>query len=382
LKRKAFPKLVIVVSLVAALAIVAPMMSGCLGKPAVAPPAAPPEVAPEVAPPEVAPPVAPAEVVEPIRWRLQTYAGPALAEHVCFNAIREFNEAAEGRMVIDMYSADQLVPHGELFRAMQEGTIEAVVSDDDSMASPADIRVFAAYFPLGIRYSLDNAAMFNWWGLDEIWTEAYDEIEGVTWLSSGSWDPCNFTTTRPIRSIEDFQGLRVYMFPTGGVFMSQYGVVPVSLPYEDAEMAVLTGMLDGMSWCAITENYTVGWADVTDYYLTNNISGAWIGSWFVNTDAWEALPADLQALYLLMCDKSHYYRLHWYWWGEPYYRKYETKYLEFTTIPADEWAIVEADAIVFWDEEIATISPRCARVVEIYKEYNQCMLDAGPPYRY
>ncbi len=368
----------LIVILVAVIAILVPLISSCLpGRPAVAPPEAP-------APAPVAPePVAPvAEVVEPIRWRLQTYAGPALAEHVVFNAIRDFNEAAAGRMVIDMYSADQLVPHGELFRAMQEGTIEAVVSDDDSIASPADIRVFGAYFPLGIRYSLDNAALFNWWGLNEIWTEAYDEIEGVTWLSSGSWDPCNFTTTRPIRSIEDFQGLRVYMFPTGGDFMTQYGVVPVSLPYEDAEMAVLTGMLDGMSWCAITENYTVGWADVTDYYLTNNISGAWIGSWYVNTDAWEALPADLQMLYRLTIDRSHYYRLHWYWWGEPYYRRYEDKYLEFTTIPAEEWKIVEEAAIKYWDEEIAPISPRVARVVEIYKEYNRTMELAGPPYRY
>lgn len=55
MKRRVFQKLIIIVSLVAALAIVVPLMSGCLpGRPAVAPPAAPPEVAPpEVAPPKV-----------------------------------------------------------------------------------------------------------------------------------------------------------------------------------------------------------------------------------------------------------------------------------------------------------------------------------------
>ena len=55
-------------------------------------------------------------------------------------------------------------------------------------------------------------------------------------------------------------------------------MVPVTIPYEDAEVAVQTGELDGMAWSGITEDYTVGWADVTDYFLTNNISGAWIGS--------------------------------------------------------------------------------------------------------
>ena len=316
----------------------------------------------------------------PIRWRLQSYAGPALNDHVSKNAIDEFNIAANGEMFIEVYTADQLVPHGELFRALQEGTIDAVVSDDDSMAAPVDVAIFGAYFPLIARYGLDVNVLWNWWGLNEIWKEAYDEIEGVTWLSQGSWDPCNFATTKPIRSIEDFKGLRIYMFPTGGKFMQQFGVVPIVMPYEDVEMAIQTGMLDGVSWCGLTEIYTVGWADVTDYYLTNPISGGWSGGWFVNTKAWEKVPPHLQQLFLLTIDKSHYYRAHWYWWGEAHYRTKGEK-LELTTIPNEEWKVVEEAAYKYWDE-IAATSPRRARVVAIFKEYIETMKEAGPPYRY
>ncbi len=60
---------------------------------------------------------------EQIKWRLQSYAGPALNDHVCKNAMVEFNIAANGEMVVEVYTADQLVPHDELFRALQEGTI-------------------------------------------------------------------------------------------------------------------------------------------------------------------------------------------------------------------------------------------------------------------
>jgi hypothetical protein len=35
----------------------------------------------------------------PIKWRLQTYAGPALADHVVKPAIDAFNKAANGEMV-------------------------------------------------------------------------------------------------------------------------------------------------------------------------------------------------------------------------------------------------------------------------------------------
>jgi TRAP-type mannitol/chloroaromatic compound transport system substrate-binding protein len=315
-----------------------------------------------------------------IKWRIQTYAGPALAAHVIKPSIDAFNKAANGEMVIELYNADQLVPQGELFRAVQKGTMDACQSDDDSIAAPVDVAVFAAYFPFASRYSLDVPTLFHWYGLDKIWQEAYAGIKGVTWLGSGSWDPCNFATVKPINHLADLKGLRMYMFPTGGRFMQQFGVVPMSLKYEDVQMAIQTGELDGVAWSGITEDYTVGWADVTKYYLTNPISGAWSGSYFVNSAAWEKVPEHLKSLFKLSMDSSHYYRLHWYWWGEAHYRVKGGK-LKLTTIPANEWKTVEDAAIKFWDE-IAAKSPRNAKVVKILKEYAQIMKDAGPPYRY
>ncbi len=315
----------------------------------------------------------------PIKWRLQTYAGPALAEHVIKPSIDAFNKAANGEMEIELYFADQLVPTGELFRAMQRGTIDAVQSDDDSIAAPVDISVFGGYFPFATRYSLDVPALFNKWGLKEIWEEAYSEVEGVTWLGAGAWDPCNFATKDPIRSLEDLKGKRIFTFPTAGRFLSRFGVVPVTLPWEDIEVAMQTGELDGIAWSGITEDYTVGWADVTKYFLTNNISGAWCGSYFANSERWQELPEHLQTLFRLCMDSSNYYRLHWYWAGEASLRVDGTK-LELTTIPDAEWAKVEAEAEKFWDE-IAAESERNARVVKILKEYNATMKKAGPPYR-
>lgn len=314
-----------------------------------------------------------------IKWRLQTYAGPALGEHVIKPAIDSFNKIAGDEMQIELFYGDQLVPTGELFRAMQKGTIDAVQSDDDSMASPTEVTVFGGYFPLALRYSLDVPALFNHWGLAEIWDEEYSKV-GVKHISAGSWDPCNFATKTPINSLADLNGKRIFTFPTAGRFLSRFGVVPVTLPWEDVEIALQTGELDGIAWSGITEDYTVGWAKVTDYFLTNNISGAWIGSFFANMDRWNELPPHLQELVKVTFDSSHYYRQHWYWAGEAKLRVDGTE-LALTTIPDAEWAQVETEAAKFW-EEIAAESPTKARVVEIIKKYNSTMLKAGPPYRY
>ncbi|MEZ5778722.1 MAG: TRAP transporter substrate-binding protein [Paracoccaceae bacterium] len=315
----------------------------------------------------------------PIKWRLQTYAGAALGEHVIKPAIDSFNKIADGQMEIELYFADQLVPTGELFQAMQRGTIDAVQSDDDSMASPTEVTVFGGYFPFASRYSLDVPVLFNQWGLNEIWDSEYSKV-GVKHISAGAWDPCNFATKDPINSLEDLKGKRVFTFPTAGRFLAQFGVVPVTLPWEDIEVAVQTGELDGVAWSGITEDYTVGWADVTNYFLTNNISGAWCGSFFANMDRWNELPDSLKELVKVCFDSSHYYRQHWYWGGEARLRVEGTK-MKLTSIPDDEWATVEAAARVFWDE-IAAESELKAKVVGIFKAYNEAMEKAGRPYRY
>jgi TRAP-type mannitol/chloroaromatic compound transport system substrate-binding protein len=316
----------------------------------------------------------------PIKWRLQTYAGPTLAENVIKPSIDKFNKIANGEMVIELYTSDQLVPTNELFRAMQRGTIDAVQSDDDSINAPVDVSIFGGYFPLALRYSLDVPTLFEQYGLRKIWEEAYGEVEGVTWLGAGSWDPCNFATKKPIRSLADLKGLRIFTFPTAGKFLKQFGVVPVTLPWEDVEVALQTGELDGITWSGITEDYTVGWADVTKYYLTNNISGAWIGSYFANSERWKELPDRLKTLFNVCMDSSHYHRQYWYWWGEAHYRVTGGK-LELTTIPSKEWQTVEDAAQKFWDD-VAKTSPRRAKVVKIIREYNDVMRKAGPPYRY
>ncbi|CAN0571288.1 unnamed protein product, partial [Ectocarpus sp. 12 AP-2014] len=66
-----------------------------------------------------------------IKWRFQTYAGSALGEHVTKPVIDYINANANGELEVELFYADQIVPTGELFQALQRGTIDGVHSDDD-----------------------------------------------------------------------------------------------------------------------------------------------------------------------------------------------------------------------------------------------------------
>ncbi|QFT99628.1 Lactate-binding periplasmic protein precursor [Roseovarius sp. THAF8] len=314
-----------------------------------------------------------------IKWRFQTYAGSALGEQVTKPAIDYINANANGELEIELFYADQIVPTGELFQALQRGTIDGVHSDDDSMASPTPLRMFGGYFPFATKHILDVPVLFNQYGLADIWREEYGKV-GVQWLSAAGQDPCNFNTKKEITSVDDLDGLKLYTFPTAGRFLAKFGVVPVNIPYEDAEVAVQTGELDGMAWSGITEDYTVGWADVTDYFLTNNISGAWIGSWFANQERWAELPDHLKSVVMAGIEAGHTYRNQWYWGGEAALRANGDK-LELRSVPASEWAEVENAAKEFWDE-VAQEGEVHEKIVGIFREYNSVINQAGVPYNF
>src|SRR3972149_6498861 len=81
------------------------------------------------------------------KWRLQTYAGSTLGQHVAKPGIDAFNIAANGEMEIALYYADELVPQGELIKAMQRGVVDAVQTDEDSAQAPVGLPVFGGSVP-------------------------------------------------------------------------------------------------------------------------------------------------------------------------------------------------------------------------------------------
>lgn len=183
-----------------------------------------------------------------IVWNIQTYAGEDLAQQVIKRSINKFNEIAAGEMRIDLHYADKLIPTEDVFRALKEGDLDLAQADDASIGSTADISVFSGYFPFACRSSLDVPVLFNKWGLKRIWLEAYRNVEGVTWLGSGSWDPCHFITVKELNGLDDLQGLKVTTFPTAGKFLSRFGVQPVQIKQDAFIPALNSGDIDGMAW--------------------------------------------------------------------------------------------------------------------------------------
>jgi hypothetical protein len=178
-----------------------------------------PSVARRVAAASPSPP--PAIAQSTIRWRMQTYAGPALAEHVIKPAIDHVQQDRQRRDGDRALLRRPARAHGRALprHAARHHRRRAV--DDDSMASPTEVTVFGGYFPFASRYSLDVPVLFNHWGLNEIWEEEYAERSAS---STGSPPAPGIPATSPPRTrsarLADLQGKRVFTFPTAGRFLA------------------------------------------------------------------------------------------------------------------------------------------------------------------
>jgi TRAP-type mannitol/chloroaromatic compound transport system substrate-binding protein len=209
---------------------------------------------------------------------------------------RAFNKIAAGQMEIELYFADQLVPTSELFQAMQAGTIDACsrMTIQHGLADRSD-RV-RRLLPPGAALFAGRAGAVQPIRPGAIWEEEYAKV-GVSTSRPGPGIPATSRPRKPINSLADLKGKRIFTFPTAGRFLAQFGVVPVHAALgrrrrSRCRPASWTG------WPGRASPRSTRWAgpNVTKYFLTNNISGAWIGHFFANMERWNALPPHLQEL--------------------------------------------------------------------------------------
>ena len=314
----------------------------------------------------------------PIKWRLQTYAGAALGEHVIKPAVDAFNKAANGEMEIELYFADQLVPTGRAVPRHAAGHDRrgAVRRRLHGLAG-RDLASSAATSP-SPPLLLDVPVLFHQYGLDEIWDEAYAKAPASPGFGGGP-GPLQLRHQEARSALADLQGKRIFTFPTAGRFLTQFGVVPVTLPWEDIEVAMQTGELDGIAWSRHHRGLH-GRLGRRDRLLHRPTTSPAPGSarYFANEKSWDETagapasssgwPASTPATTTASSGT-----------GAARRTTRHRRQAEADHHPGRGMGEVEAAALKFWDE-IAAESERKAKVVQIFKDYNAILKKAGGVY--
>ncbi|MEE9521021.1 MAG: TRAP transporter substrate-binding protein DctP [Dehalococcoidales bacterium] len=368
MKREKLRKLIIAVSLVAALAIVIPMMSGCLGKPAAAPPEAAP---PEAAPPEaVAPPEAPAEAAPTYQLRITSpFGAPDTEKDMRKNYADVLEALSGGRITATVYEPGELMPEGEVVAAVRAGTID-ICWWYATTGFETQFRDLECGFPFQTSCPSEMKSLLWRRGFDNLIAESYDEI-GVKYIHNAMTDPFNVISTVPIETYEDFDGIKMNVTGPLAPAFGPAGVSTVVFPVEEFYLTAQTGVVDALFWAGAVEYSGMNLYEVYPYIMMPCFVDCCNSSILMNQELWDSMSPEDQAIIFYATEHMDYWC---------FIDRFNGQSRDLGNWPNIITLSNDGIQNLFENQllevkEIAKRNPRCAEGVKIWLEYKIELLD-------
>jgi TRAP-type mannitol/chloroaromatic compound transport system substrate-binding protein len=207
-----------------------------------------------------------------------------------------------GKFIITPYPPDSSMGAFDVFDAVSAGKVECMHSWPGYWRSKAPAAELFSSIP--------NQMMMQEWavwlygpsrGID-LWKELYAKYNIVPFPGGLVGPEFGFFTTKPVRTLDDFKGMRLRVSGLAADVMKELGATTVLLPADQIVAAMQKGEIDGFEFSAPYVDWPMGFDKVAKYVV--------LPSWHqpsamfeigVNADAWKALPADYQAIFESAC---------------------------------------------------------------------------------
>ena len=235
---------------------------------------------------------------EQIKWKLVTTwpkGLPGLGS-APENFARRVEEMSNGRLSIRVYGAGEVVPPFEVFDAVSQGVAEMGHGASYYWKGKIPSAVFYTAVPFGMTAQEMNGWLHYGGGL-ELWRDLYAPFGvrpfagGSTGVQMAGW------FNRELKSAEDLKGLKMRIPGLAGEVFTASGGTSVRLAGGEIYTSMQTGVIDAVEWVGPYNDRTLGLMEVAEYYYYPgwHEPGAML-EFTVNQEAFDRLPADLQAI--------------------------------------------------------------------------------------
>jgi len=234
-----------------------------------------------------------------VRWRMAT-SWPKTLDTIYGGAewvAKRVADLTDGRFVIEVHPAGELVRPLEVLQAVSRGKVEIGHSAAYYYTKLEPALAFATAVPFGLTARQQNAWLYHGGGNELLNREVFDALNvvaypaGNTALQMGGW------FRFPVDTAKDFKGLRMRIPGLGGEVMRRLGVKTVTLPADQILPALKEGRLDATEWVGPYDDEKLGFYEVARYYY---YPGWWEPGTtlhlFVNKNALAKLPKAYQEI--------------------------------------------------------------------------------------
>jgi len=271
---------------------------------------------------------------------------------------------SDNRLTITHHGAGELVPPFGVEDAVQAGSVPIGHTTPYYAAS----KTAAAHWFTGVPFGLtanEHYAWLRWGGGQQIWDSIYAErslkpfYAGNSGVQAGGW----FKTR--IENVASLRGLNMRIAGLGGEVMRKLGVNAVLMPAPEIFPALQSGALDAAEWVGPMLDQAFGLQRITNFCYTPAFMEPSAGlAIVVNTDAFAALPPDLQGVIEAAASQVALETLAQFdWFNVQAMGQLQAAGVEFLSFPDDVVAAMKT-AWAEVKEETRAASVEAARVLE------------------
>ncbi len=205
-------------------------------------------------------------------------------------------EMSGGRLDIKVFGAGELVGALEVFDAVSQGSAEMGHGAAYYWRGKNPATAMFATVPFGMTAQEMNGWLHYGGGM-ELWRELYAPFNLVPFAAGNTGVQMAGWFNREINSLADLKGLKMRIPGLGGEVLARAGGVPVVLPGGEIYTALQTGVIDATEWVGPYNDLAFSLHTAAKYYYYPgwHEPGPTLEA-IVNKEAWESLPADLQAM--------------------------------------------------------------------------------------
>jgi len=240
-------------------------------------------------------------------WRMVTTwppKFPVLGE--CADMFADYvKKMSGGRLNIKVYGAGELVPALEAFGTVSDGIAEMGSGASYYWIGKSPAAQFFASIPFGMNAQQLTSWMVSGGGY-ELWKEVYAPFNlipllgGNTGVQMGGW------FNKEINTVDDLKGLKMRIPGIAGKALEKAGGAPVLLPGGEVYTSLERGVIDACEWIGPYHDYKMGFHKIAKYYYTPgwHEPGTQL-EFFMNKQAYEKLPEDLQEIVMAASYRIH-----------------------------------------------------------------------------
>ncbi|MFC1965215.1 TRAP transporter substrate-binding protein DctP [Chloroflexota bacterium] len=204
---------------------------------------------------------------------------------------------SQGQLEFEFFEPGALVPSLEFLTALNDDVIQMAVGLSaywESILGPTVL--IGNGWPYSGESFLDAG---TWWfdmGFLETIRSIYAE-QGVHYVEPYIYSPGNYIfSTKPIRTVDDFKGLKIRAPGHFGKFFGKLGASPIFMPTEEVYVGLSTGTLDAVFLAPLVDTYFMGFHEAAKYVIAPPMVTTGAIDILAGQEWWNKLPDHLKPI--------------------------------------------------------------------------------------